>query len=105
MIRKRTRDARAGRKVRRGIKLGKPVTKRGNPTNLGDAQKLGTQATVRVADTFAANVSPIVEAIRHSGVTSLAGIAKALNARGIRTARGGAWYATTVRNLVARLPA
>jgi Recombinase len=36
----------------------------------------------------------------------LKGIAAALNARGIRTARGGRWYPTTVKNLRRRqLPA
>ena len=29
-------------------------------------------------------------------------IAAALNARGVRTARGGAWHSTTVRNLLQR---
>jgi hypothetical protein len=29
-------------------------------------------------------------------------IAEALNARGVRTARGGEWHATTVRNLIRR---
>ena len=105
MISKRTREALAGLKARGVTKLGKPITKLGNPTNLGEAQQLGAQANARVADTFAANVLPIVKAIRRSGVASLTGIAKALNARGIRTARGGAWYATTVRNLVERPPA
>ena len=33
------------------------------------------------------------------------GIAAELNARGILTARGGQWYATTVRNLLARVSA
>ena len=105
MISKRTREALAGLKARGVTKLGKPITKLGNPTKLGEAQQLGAQANARVADTFAANVLPIVKAIRRSGVASLTGIAKALNARGIRTARGGAWYATTVRNLVERPPA
>ena len=41
--------------------------KLGNRTNLGEAQQLGAQANTRVADTFAANVMPIVEAIRRSG--------------------------------------
>jgi len=36
-----------------------------------------------------------------SGITSLAGIAAALNARGVRTARDGEWHASTVRNLLA----
>ena len=64
-----------------------------------------TRRTGAAADQFAANVLPIVRAIQTSGVTSLAGIAEALNARGVRTARGGAWHASTVRNLLARSPA
>ena len=40
-----------------------------------------------------------------SGITSLAGIAEALNARGVRTARGPAWHTSTVRNLLSRAPA
>jgi len=54
------------------------------------------------ADQFAANVLPIVRTIQALGVTSLAGIAEALNARGVRTARGGDWHASTVRNILAR---
>jgi hypothetical protein len=34
--------------------------------------------------------------------TSYAAIADALNARGIRTARGGEWHSTTVRNILLR---
>jgi Recombinase len=37
-----------------------------------------------------------------SGATTLRAVAEALNTRGIRTARGGAWYAATVQNLLAR---
>jgi hypothetical protein len=51
---------------------------------------------------FATNVLPIVDSIRAAGITSLTGIAEALNARGVRTARGGAWHATTVRRLLGR---
>lgn len=51
---------------------------------------------------FAANVLPVVRAIRAAGVSTLEGIAAALNARGIKTARGAVWYASTVRNLLAR---
>jgi hypothetical protein len=63
------------------------------------------EANRAAADQFAANVLPIVRTIQASGITSLAGIAQALNARGVRTARGGAWHASTVRNLLARSPA
>lgn len=54
------------------------------------------------ADTYAANVLPIVEQIRSSGATSYRAIADALNARGITTARGGKWHAATVRNICTR---
>lgn len=56
------------------------------------------------ADQFANNVLPVVRDIQRAGVATLQGIADALNARGIPTARGGAWYASTVRNLLARVP-
>ena len=39
----------------------------------------------------AANVLPVIEQIKASGATSPRAIAKALNARGIATARGGVW--------------
>ncbi len=54
------------------------------------------------ADRHAANVLPIVNAIRASGVTTLAGIADVLNTRGVRTARGGQWWPGSVRNLLQR---
>jgi hypothetical protein len=44
----------------------------------------------------------VCRTIQTSGITSLLGIAEALNARGVRTARGDKWYASTVRNLLAR---
>ena len=40
--------------------------------------------------------------IQAAGVSSLQNIANALNDRGVRTARGGAWDNSTVRNLLAR---
>jgi hypothetical protein len=57
------------------------------------------------ADKFTANVLPIVRTIQASGISSLAGIADALNVRGIRTARGSVWHASTLRNLLTRTPA
>ena len=48
------------------------------------------------------SVLPIVQSIQRSGVTSLRGIAIALNNRGVRTARGGRWQVSNVRNLLAR---
>jgi hypothetical protein len=38
-----------------------------------------------------------------SGATSLRAIASALNDRGIPTARGGKWFAASVRDVLARI--
>jgi hypothetical protein len=54
------------------------------------------------ADRHAAQVMPVIETIRGNGIETLAGIARALNERGVLTARGGTWDATRVRNLLAR---
>jgi DNA invertase Pin-like site-specific DNA recombinase len=94
LIAARTRAALAQKKAR-GALLG-------NRTNLQDAQAKGVAANRQAADAFAANVLPIVRQIQASGATTYRAIAAALNNRGVRTARGGAWHDSTVRNLVAR---
>jgi hypothetical protein len=50
----------------------------------------------------AANILPVIDSITAAGATSLDAIANALNARRVRTARGGRWHSTSVRNLVTR---
>ena len=94
LIAARTRAALAQKKAR-GALLG-------NRTNLPDAQAKGIAANREAADAFAANVLPIVRQIQASGVITFRAIAAALNNRGVRTARGGAWHDSTVRNLLAR---
>jgi hypothetical protein len=74
----------------------------GNRTNLPEAQAKGVASNRKTADAFAANVLPIVRQIQASGATTFRAIATALNNRGVRTARGGAWHDSTVRNLLAR---
>ena len=54
------------------------------------------------ADAHTAQVLPVIEGIRAAGINSLHAIAGELNRRGILTARGGRWYATSVRNTLAR---
>ena len=54
------------------------------------------------ANAFAANVLPIVNSLRAVGVTDLRGLASGLNDRGVRTARGGRWHVSNVRNLLRR---
>lgn len=97
MISARTKAALAIRKAQ-GVRLG-------NPTNLAEAQVKGGAAMKREADKFAANVLPVIEQIRRAGLTSYNGIAKALNDRGVKTAKGGTWAAATVRNIMLRAPA
>lgn len=94
LISERTRAALASKKAQGTIL--------GNRTNLRAAQAKGTAKTRAAADAFADNALPIVRQIEASGITSFRGIADALNARGVRTARGGAWHATTVRNITLR---
>lgn len=94
LIADRTRAALAHKKAQ-GAMLG-------NRTNLPAAQVKGAQSNREAADAFAANVLPIVRQIEASGVRGARAIAEALNARGIRTARGGRWHDSTVRNLLAR---
>jgi DNA invertase Pin-like site-specific DNA recombinase len=44
----------------------------------------------------------LIREIKRAGARTLREIAEALNARGVQTARGGQWYATTVSNVLAR---
>ncbi|MDB5243409.1 MAG: resolvase [Spirosoma sp.] len=78
----------------------KGTGKYGNKTNLAVAQAKGAASNRSNASFFAANVLPMINQIRASGITTLMGIAGALNARGIPTARGGQWHASTVQNLL-----
>jgi hypothetical protein len=56
-----------------------------------------------MAHQHAANVLSVIREIRQAGgATSLHQIADALNARGITPARGGQWYASSVRNVLLR---
>jgi DNA invertase Pin-like site-specific DNA recombinase len=94
LISQRTREALA-RKKAQGAKLG-------NPRNPAEAAAKGREVITGSADRFAAEMLPITEGIRAAGITTLGGIADALNKRGVPTARGGTWHAMTVRNLLRR---
>ena len=72
------------------------------PTKFREAAALGRSVQTEEAERFAANVLPVVRSIQATGITGMAAIAVALNDRGVRTARGGRWHVSTVRNLLAR---
>ena len=56
------------------------------------------------ADQAIAELAPIIAGLRAAGITSLRGIAAALNERGIRTLAGsGRWHHVQVARLLARL--
>lgn len=74
----------------------------GNQTNLAAAQATGSARTAAAALRFAENTAPVIQQVRTSGVTSLRGIARILNARGVRAARGGTWAATQVGAVLMR---
>jgi DNA invertase Pin-like site-specific DNA recombinase len=97
LISVRTKAALAAAKAR-GVTLGNP---RLTETRQA-AHKAAAVANEAAADQHAANVLPIIRQIKRAGATTLREIADALNARGVQTARGGQWYATTVSNVLAR---
>jgi DNA invertase Pin-like site-specific DNA recombinase len=95
LISERTRSALASRKAN-GKKLG-------NPTNSAEAAAKGRAVSLNDADAFATRTMPAIRQIQQSGISSLRGIALALNNRGIRTARGGKWQVSNVRNVLAKI--
>ena len=93
MISQRTKAALVAAKER-GVALGNP--------KLAEARKNAVATITKAAEHHAANVLPVIREIRRAGATTLRQIADALNARGISTARGGAWHASSVANVLAR---
>lgn len=93
MIAERTRAALAAKKTAGAVL--------GNTKNLSTAQRLGADVNRRKADDFAARVFPIIRPMQDQG-KSLNEIARHLNMRGVRTARGGSWTAKTIANVLSR---
>jgi DNA invertase Pin-like site-specific DNA recombinase len=92
-ISRRTKEALAAAKAR-GVRLGSPAPERGSA--------IGAASTKAKAEGHAANVLPIIDSIKATGISSLRDIAAALNARGVKAARGGEWYAATVGRIIER---
>jgi DNA invertase Pin-like site-specific DNA recombinase len=100
-ISRRTREALAAAKAR-GVRLGNPngaaALRRAGED--GSALRAAVSAN---ADRFAADLAPVVAALRAEGATTLRAIAAGLDASGVRTRRGGRWQVSNVRNLLRRL--
>lgn len=96
-ISKRTKEALAVAKAN-GTKLGNPMGAKAFGPYRGN--EAAVDAIKAKAKAFAADVMPIIEAIRAEGHSSLRAIAKELNARGIMTARGGKWGAQSVSDVI-----
>ncbi len=93
VISQRTKAALAAAKAR-GQVLGNP--------DLDAARAVGNAIQKAGADAHAAAVMPAIQAAQAAGAKTLREIAAALDGRGITTARGGKWDATTVRNILRR---
>jgi DNA invertase Pin-like site-specific DNA recombinase len=93
MISVRTKHALAAAKAR-GVRLGGP--------KLPQARESAHAAIKANADKYAANVLPIIREAQRHGAATLREIADTLNARGVATARGGKWHATSVKNMLDR---
>ena len=94
MIAQRTKDALQAAKAR-GVVLGNP--------KLDHVRDRAVASLKADADRFAKNVAPIIREIQSSGVASHRGIARALNSRGVATARGGEWTAVQVGAILRRV--
>jgi hypothetical protein len=84
------------------VKLGNP-----NGARALRGKQVGNDAAVaRIkaeASERAENLRAIVEDLRAQGITSVRGIAEALNNSGVRTPRGGDWHKTSTARLLERL--
>jgi len=76
--------------------------KLGNLSSLNNARKNGNKIQKDNADNFAAGILPLVRGLQASGIKTLNEVADQLNISGVKTARGGAWYPSTVSNLIDR---
>lgn len=91
--------AKKERAERDGVEL-----KLGNRTNLNDAQSKGRGVQVDNANAYAANLKDLLTGYQSQG-KSLNEMARQLNQIGIKTVRGGEWYAKSVSNVISRLNA
>jgi DNA invertase Pin-like site-specific DNA recombinase len=100
-ISKRTREALQAAKAR-GQRLGNPngaeALRRAQRGNAASVEAIKAAAVDR-----AEQLRPVIDDMRSRGISSMGGLAAALNDGGMVTARGGRWHASSVRNLLTRL--
>lgn len=66
----------------------------------GAGQKAATEAVRTKTKGRVNDLLPVIEEIRGMGITSLRGIARELNGKGIATAKGGNWQAVQVKRII-----
>ena len=96
-----TKAALAAAKAR-GTRLGNPngaaALRRAGKGNVDAVEVVKANALTRAQD-----LADVLEDLENQGFTTLTVIADELNRRGIKTARGGRWHASSVSNLRRRL--
>ena len=80
------------RAKKRGVKLGGPNPKK--------SVKLMNKGAVKAKNEFRIKITPIINEIRSTGVSTLQGIADCLNMKGISTRTGKTWTPGLVRNVI-----
>ena len=97
MISARTKAALAAAKAR-GVELGGYRI-----STVSEAARIrSAQVRRKAATDLARLVLPVIEEFRTLGIVSLRAVARALNDRGVRTRRGGAWDASGVKRVLDR---
>ncbi|WP_245183172.1 MULTISPECIES: recombinase family protein [unclassified Haematospirillum] len=103
-ISQRTKAALAAAKAR-GVKLGGYRGYELTEDQRGRGLERSAEVRASGANQRAVSLLPIISTIRAEGITSMGGIAKALNDRNVPTPAGGQWHPMSVSRLLRRLEA
>jgi Recombinase len=71
----------------------------------GKGNKAALEAVKGLADRHAALLAPEVQELKLEGRNTFKALADGMNARSLKTPRGGQWHPASVRNLIVRLEA
>ena len=66
------------------------------------AHSLAATGNKATTERFGANIMPVIREIQASGITTLRGVARALNERGVQSQTGRSWSHVTVRDIIKR---